>query len=110
MTDEELFNAWKSEQYKDQSTEEKMEFVEHLHTFPKYFKKTFLAGLKAGRPQWHTDPNDLPERMATRSKTVINQIGTPCHYNYDLGHWENWSYIPIETPIAWCEIPTFDKE
>lgn len=49
MTDEEMFNEWKSEQYKDQSTEEKMEFVEHLHTFPRYFKKAFLAGLKAGR-------------------------------------------------------------
>lgn len=49
MKDEEMFNEWKSEQYKDQSTEEKMEFVEHLHTFPRYFKKAFLAGLKAGR-------------------------------------------------------------
>ena len=64
MKDEELFKAWKSEQYKDQSTEEKMEFVEHLHTFPKHFETTFLAGLKAGRPQWHDlrkDPNDLPK-------------------------------------------------
>lgn len=41
MKDEEMFNEWKSEQYKDQSTEEKMEFVEHLHTFPRYFKKGF---------------------------------------------------------------------
>ena len=49
LAEEEIFNEWKSEQYKDQSTEEKMEFVEHLHTFPRYFKKTFLAGLKAGR-------------------------------------------------------------
>ena len=62
MKDEELFKAWKSEQYKDQSTEEKMEFVEHLHTFPKYFEKTFLAGLKAGRPQWHkVADGDLPK-------------------------------------------------
>ena len=73
----------------------------------------FLAGLKAGRPQWHDlekDPNDLPERIATCSKTVINQIGTPCHYNYALECWQNWNNTEIETPIAWCEIPTFDKE
>ena len=77
------------------------------------YKHGFLAGLKAGRPQWHDlreNPNDLPERISTLSKTVINQIGTPCHYNYELQCWQNWSYIKIETPIAWCEIPTFDKE
>ena len=48
MKDEELFKAWKSEQYKDQSTEEKLEFVEHLHTFPKYFEKTFIDGYHEG--------------------------------------------------------------
>ena len=54
LAEEEIFNEWKSEQYKDQSTEEKMEFVEHLHTFPRYFKKAFLAGLKAARQEkWH---------------------------------------------------------
>lgn len=113
MKDEELFKAWKSEQYKDQSTEERFEFVEHLHTFPKYFEQAFLEGLKAGRPQWHDlrkDPNDLPERISLLSKTVINQIGTPCQYNYALECWQNWSNTEIETPIAWCEIPTFDKE
>ena len=26
-----------------------MEFVEHLHSFPRYFKKAFLDGLKAGK-------------------------------------------------------------
>lgn len=77
-------------------------------------KEAFLAGLKAGRPQWHDleeNPNDLPEELKLRlSRTVVNQIGTPCHYNYELQCWLNWSFIPIETPIAWCEIPTFDKE
>ena len=75
----------------------------------------FLAGLKAGRPVWHDlrkNPSDLPKRMrkSILSRTVLNQIGTPCHYNYELECWQNWSYIEIDTPVAWCEIPTFDKE
>ena len=111
MKYEELFKAWKSEQYKDQSTEEKMEFVEHLHTFPKYFEKTFLAGLKAGRPQWHDlrkDPTDLPKDTVS----VLISRGLPrtdrARYN---GKWYGYySDDEIEDVIAWCEIPTFDKE
>ena len=112
MKDEEIFKAWKSEQYKDQSTEEKMEFVEHLHTFPKYFEKTFLAGLKAGRPQWHDlrkDPNDLPNN--TRQVLCAEKGG-----GYSVGeYWEKeggWGEDRLlgEEVISWCEIPTFDKE
>lgn len=80
-----------------------------------YCRRAFLAGLKAGRPVWHDlrkNPNELPKRMrkSILSRTVLNQIGTPCHYNYELECWQNWSYIEIDTPIAWGEIPTFDKE
>ena len=76
-------------------------------------KENYLAGLKAGKPQWHKIADgDFPKKLelGTCSKTVVNQIGTPCHYNYSLQCWQNWSYIEIETPIAWCEIPTFNKE
>ena len=92
MTEEELFNAWKSEQYKDQSTEEKMEFVEHLHTFPKYFEKTFLAGLKAGRPQWHkVADGDLPKESGKYLVCVggvngIFVLDFETEYN-DFGYW-----------------------
>ena len=58
---EEMFAKWKSEQYKDQSTEEKMEFVEHLHTFPKYFEKTFKDGYNKAN-EWHyVKDGDLPK-------------------------------------------------
>ena len=85
----------------------------HAYRLGRY--EGFLAGLKAGRPQWHDlrkNPNDLPKRMrkSILSRTVLNQIGTPCHYNYELECWQNWSYIEIDTPVAWCEIHTFDKE
>lgn len=87
-----------------------------------FWKYGFLAGLKAGKDtnvptKWHDlrkDPTDLPERVSSTSpisKTVVNQIGTPCYYHYGLKCWHNLSFIKIATPIAWCEVPTFtDKE
>lgn len=55
MTKEQAFIEWKAEQYKHQSTEEELEFVEHLHYFPKYFKKTFLDGYHECEKEheWH---------------------------------------------------------
>ena len=121
MKDEELFKAWKSEQYKDQSTEEKMEFVEHLHTFPKYFEKTFLAGLKAGRPQWHkiTDWKDNSQFPNDELKTYLVCLYQDqyviCEMEITEGYrqfylQDNLDAIDPQDVIAWCEIPTFDKE
>ena len=105
MTDEEM-----TEEYASSSTNDRGYYYEGL-------KEGFLAGLKAGRPEWHDlrkNLTDLPERVSSTSpisKTVINQIGTSCYYHYGLKCWHNWSFIKIATPIAWCEIPTFtDKE
>ena len=132
MSDEDIFNEWKSEQYKDQSTEEKMELVEHLHTFPQYFKKTFLAGLKAGKDmaetdlatiaymqgaeryklKWHDlrkNPKDLPEPHST----VLDENGDKIIYRGgDM--WTVYSEyyekgIDAEPPKAWCEVPTFEE-
>ena len=113
MTDEELFKAWKSEQYKDQLTEERFEFVEHLHTFPKYFEKTFLAGLKAGRPQWHDlekDPNDLPKDNHNVWCKALDHYGEGW-YDKDTNTWTLiYRGYHLHCIEAWCEIPTFDKE
>ena len=49
MTEEQAFIEWKAEQYKHQSTEEELEFVEHLHYFLKYFKKTFQRPTCTGK-------------------------------------------------------------
>lgn len=68
-------------------------------------KQAFLAGLKAGRPQWHDlrkDPNDLPNEY----KIVLNQAGMETQYDPNRGF---LGLDGIEV-IAWCERPTFDKE
>ena len=94
--------------------------------------QAFLAGLKAGRPQWHDlreNPNDLPKD--TTSLYLVRV------YSWDFGlshlYKKHGMYIPtvcewsgeyfkalndmaysnarnIKSCIAWCEIPTFDKE
>ena len=108
MKDEELFKAWKSEQYKDQSTEERMEFVEHLNTFPKYFEKTFLAGLKAGRPQWHyVEDGDFPKDETEKEYLVALKFEySGFHYEIDI--WcKSLHCFASNNPInvyAWKEI------
>ena len=78
------------------------------------FVTGFLAGLKAGRPQWHDllkDKNDLPKLDKTdMSDYVITDKGV-AYYNGRVKSWyiQN-EYILSDDVIAWCEIPTFDKE
>ena len=87
------------------------------------YKDGFLAGLKAGRPQWHDlrkDPNDLPKEVGNY---IVCYLDTACErHTFELSfvdyledeHWidENGHDIEVydEGVIAWCEIPTFDKE
>ena len=73
----------------------------------------FLAGLKAGRPQWHDlrkNPTDSPPKMLSNpnfSIEVLSDKGEIVCYNF---HYCDWFYWRSGSPIAWCEIPTFDKE
>lgn len=130
--EEEIFNEWKSEQYKDQSTEEKMEFVEHLHTFPWYFKKAFLAGLKAGKDmaeadlatiaymqgaeryktKWHkvADGDYPPLEKDGFSINIFTDRGGIAYYNHDFDYWiAEPASVEIDPPIAWCEIPKYKE-
>ena len=121
MTLEERFEEWKSKQYKDQSTEEKLEFVEHLHYFPKYFEKAYLAGAKENGIIWHDlrkDPNDTP---LTEKEVMVfiewknNENETA--YAYDLGtrHFNgDWCLDVFSSEdkdvkvIAWYDFPQFE--
>lgn len=81
----------------------------HSYFLPSDLKRAFLAGLKAGRPQWHDlreNPNDLPED----TYDVLDQAGYKVHYNFFQNVWVNEKDEIDEHVIAWCEIPTFDKE
>ena len=76
------------------------------------YKDGFLAGLKAGRPQWHT-PN-VP--TSPINKVVLGYIKDCNSKKLCLVEWnrEWWydanTYNDRVKVIDWCEIPTFDKE
>ena len=79
----------------------------------KGYKEGFLAGLKAGRPQWHDlrkDPDDLPEdkEYVLVYTNLTNYYVAEKVENHFMS--KGWGFIPMSTVIAWCEIPTFDKE
>lgn len=78
-------------------------------------EQAFLAGLKADRPQqWHkVADGDLPKENKLYF-VAIKDNGCAIAYFNGL-HWEtkynlgDFGHL-VETVIAWCEIPTFDKE
>lgn len=72
-------------------------------------KQAYLAGLKAGRPEWHDlrkDPKDLPED----TYDVLDQAGYKVHYNFFQNVWVNEKDEIDEHVIAWCEIPKYEEE
>lgn len=81
----------------------------------RYSKDGFLAGLKAGRPQWHDlrkDPNDLPkeDRYYLIYTVLGNYYVSKHHHNTNYWIGIQNQFVSIKQVIAWCEIPTFDKE
>lgn len=76
-------------------------------------KQAFLAGLKAGRPQWHDlekDPTDLPKDKHDVWCKALDHYGEGW-YDKDTNTWTliYRGYL-LHCIEAWCEIPTFDKE
>ena len=101
MTDEEMAEEWLDEKYlKDMGVR-------------KPCKEAYLAGLKAGRPQWHDlrkDPYDLPESSIFHE--VLNQNGIKMYYDDILKKWNmyfNGEIVQAQTPVAWCEILKFEE-
>ena len=97
------------------------------------FKDGFLAGLKAGRPQWHkVADGDLPKGDEYGKNSIHRDIYLKDRYgnlytgNYfpkDETHTEDCFAVEVlewgfqgsqfckkEQISEWCEIPTFDKE
>lgn len=108
MTDEEMAEEYRKS-LKQRLIDE--DNFERLEMFDENVEESFLAGLKAGRPQWHDlreDPNDLPSDY----RTVLDENGSKVYYDYNIKYWRyDDEDLHITTPpTAWCEIPTFEKE
>ena len=92
----------------------KFEKVEH-YCDKTIYVTAFLAGLKAGRPQWHDlrkDPNDLPKNRRNVWITYINgynqRENTEASFRYK--YWVISGHRTGCEVVAWCEEPTFDEE
>lgn len=103
MTDEELAEGWVTDNTGFNPKE----------PLGKIAIRTFLGGLKAGRPKWHRiSDGDLPKE----NKLYLVEIkdnGLAIAYFNGL-HWETRYNLGdsghcVETVIAWCEIPTFEE-
>ena len=75
--------------------------------------RDYLAGLKAGRPQWHDlrkDPKDLPKNGVRVLVLLEDKLYEISRISTDNSWICTDYYTGEDTVIAWCEIPTFDKE
>lgn len=108
MKDEEMAKEY----LKEKLEERKDKFVFELpEVYITDVKQAFLAGLKA-KTQWHDlrkNPNDLPdepnEKMRVNETWVYVKFFDNTYGLVDKGALKNYSGA-----IAWCELPTFDKE
>ncbi len=69
-------------------------------------EQAFLAGLKAGRPQWHDlrkDPKDLPKGNYS-VLVIIDYLALGKEYAIRENLKEDSKGV-----IAWCEIPRFKE-
>ena len=118
MTDEEM-----ADKYAEEYFGKKTELVELWKV--KCYKEAFLAGLKAGRPEWHKLSEKYPEAdklVRVRLMSGMEHICETCYYEPtedEIGYGKlvinfyelNGEWVDDNEIIAWCEIPTFtDKE
>ncbi len=96
MKDEEMAEEWVKQEYPTlQITKVAQRYI-----------KAFLAGLKAGRPQWHDlrkDKKNLPGEDIQREK-VYAIFRNNSYYIVDRAAVKNY-----EDLIAWTELPLFIK-
>ena len=80
-------------------------------TVDEIVRLAFLAGLKAGRPQWHkVVDGDLPkiENRIVLCICIGGYINNEPNYVYKL--LTSREFCLFQPVIEWCELPTFDKE
>ena len=72
-------------------------------------KDGFLAGLKAGRPQWHDlrkAPNDLPK---DDNYVLVSNGKDWTKAFYKDKKWNIICLVGFTKIIAWCEIPKYTE-
>ena len=105
----------KDEEMAEEYVKQKYPTLEIKAVFNRYVEM-YLAGLEAGRPQWHDlrkDPNDLPKGQINRFlfAYVKNYGGKrPMLVCYN-GEWfyDANTYNNEVKVIEWCEIPQFKE-
>ncbi len=81
-------------------------------------KADYIAGATENGIHWHDlrkNPNDLPEKMRLGSREVYIEykdgVTDFAYYRFDKKWWVRSENEELaENVIAWCKIPTFDKE
>jgi hypothetical protein len=100
MTDEEMAEEWVKQEYP----------TLQINAVAQRYIKSFLAGLKAGRPQWHDLRKDLTDLPKENTDVLIYCYGN-VRQAFFRGFFKSlYGDCRVEEVIAWCEIPTFDKE
>lgn len=106
MTDEEMSVNWiRSQGW----SEENLPSDEFRQMFEAY-----LAGLKAGRPEWHNlkkDPNDLPKESNEYLVHKIDGYGSKSRELIQYNSIKRFWCVDCQNEvIAWCEIPKYTEE
>ena len=80
------------------------------------YNYAFKKGLKAARPYWHEDPNDLPIMIEDERKIsqdvwihIKNWGGEVGYYDYRKNFWVvrcRQVNLPV---LSWCEIPKYKE-
>ncbi len=112
MKDEEMAKEWFNKELYLESSMNNLQ-IEY------YCRQAFLAGLKAGRPQWHDLRKDSTDIPPMKDKTYSIEVwvkdakgnyGTAV-FSYALleddGKYDHWIGT---TPVLWTELPTYDEE
>jgi len=119
MTEEEMAEAYvkANVHYEIAKRENGAEYAKEVSSVT--IKQAFLAGLKADKTmhvstKWHDlqkDQSDLPpvEETGNVSIDVLTGDGRIAYYFFDESCWYDSHNNEIDSPIAWCEIPRFEK-
>ena len=100
MTEEEIAKEYAEKNKNIYGSDEYADITDYLS-----IKQAFLAGLKAGKPQWHkVKSGDLPPEDTKVLAFMAGGEVCIAHF-YRKNVWDKIGII-----IAWCEIPKYSEE